>query len=280
MNTSRFPFDEVTPEQEADERRQRGENHAQQGDLRGDDGDFVGALGEYKKAAEISPDSSARLTKLADSYVALDLPHKAVDYYQRALQTEEAKNGADLTEAHVGLGDLCRSLALSAAAVRSYTRAVRSRPKNAFFRWKLGLALAATGHFEESEQQFQAALEIAPRDTFYRFQLAELYLMMRREDEAIEEMREVASLAPRDDYYQLRVGALLLRNQRVEEALKYFEAAARLKPASESHHTLLRYAHSRCGQEAPIAVDVDMIALGAYDEDFVRRFQALSQPAS
>jgi tetratricopeptide (TPR) repeat protein len=265
-------------EEESIERQS--EHHSTVGDLRASDGDFVGALNEYKKAAELAPESSERLTKLADSYAALDLPQKAIDYYQRALRTEEAQNGADLSEAHIGLGDLCRTFAMSAAAVRSYTRAVRSRPKQPFLRWKLGVALAATGLFDQAVQQLQTALELAPRDTYYRFSLAEIYLMMGQNERAVQELQQVVALAPRDDYYQLRLGAALLRTERPQEALPYFEEAVRLKPDNGSYRTLLRYAYVRNHIEPSIAVDVDMVELSAYDEDFVRRIQLLAQPVA
>ena len=51
-----------------------------------------------------------------------------------------------------------------------------------------------------------------------------------------------------------------------------------LKPQNSSYRTLLRYAYIRNQQEPMIAVDVEMIELDAYDEDFVRRIQRLSQP--
>jgi tetratricopeptide (TPR) repeat protein len=258
---------------------ERAERLARAGDKHGDDGDFVGALDQYKRAAELAPESSARLTKVADSYAAMDVPRKAVEYYQRALQTAEARAGeADLSDAHVGLGDLCRTLALSATAVKSYTRAVRSRPKNPFFRWKLGVALTATGLYDQAEQQFRAACDISPRDAFYRFQLAELLMMMRREEDAIDELKLVVDSAPRDDYYRLRLGAALLRAGRAPEAVPEFAEAARLKPANGSYRALLRYARVCNGESEAIALDVDMIGLDAYDEDFVRRIQMFSQP--
>jgi hypothetical protein len=34
----------------------------------------------------------------------------------------------------------------------------------------------------------------------------------------------------------------------------------------------------RNGEEPPISVDVEMLELSAYDEDFVRRIQQLCQP--
>jgi hypothetical protein len=43
---------------------------------------------------------------------------------------------------------------------------------------------------------------------------------------------------------------------------------------------LLRYAYSRNHQEPAIAVDIELLELEPYDEDFVRRFQKLSQPVA
>ena len=119
--------------------------HTTAGDQRGDDGDFVGAVREYSRAARLEPENPARLAKLAEGYAAADQPHKAFDLYQRALRTDSGPGLAgDLTEVHLGMGDLCRTFARSAAAVRSYERAVRARPKMPFYRWKLAVALAAT----------------------------------------------------------------------------------------------------------------------------------------
>src|SRR5690606_36338780 len=123
--------------------------HAEAGDLRGTDGDFRGALKEYQKAARLEPNSARRLSQLADAYAAADQPEKALETYQRALQVQSEQGGADLTDAHVGLGDICRTVAMSAKAIRSYERAVRSRPRQPFLRWKLAAALTALGLFEQ-----------------------------------------------------------------------------------------------------------------------------------
>ncbi len=53
-----------------------------------------------------------------------------------------------------------------------------------------------------------------------------------------------------------------------------------LQPKNPSHRTLLRYAYTRNGQEPAIAVDIEMLELGAYDEDFVRRIQRMAQPVA
>jgi tetratricopeptide (TPR) repeat protein len=194
------------------------------------------------------------------------------------LRSQEELSDADLTEVHVGFGDLCRTFARSAAAVRSYERAVRSRPKKPFYRWKLAVALVAVGLYEKAAAQLETALELSPQDSFYHFQLADVYLLMRREDEAIEQLREAVAQAPRDDYYHLRLGAALLRANKPDEAVPHFERAVELKPENPSYRTLLRYAYARNDQEPTISVDVEMLELGAYDEDFVRRIRRLAQP--
>jgi tetratricopeptide (TPR) repeat protein len=243
------------------------------------EGDVREVLKSYKDAARQNPNSVRHLTELAEGYAAADLPHRALQQYQRALEAQRAQGGEDMPDAHLGIGDLCRTFAMSATAVRSYERAVRLRPKRPYYRWKLAIALAAMGLYDQSVKQLQSAIELAPNDTYYRFQLADVYLLMNYEEEAIEELKTVTKMAPRDDYYHLRLGAALLRAERAAEAVSSFEKAVELKPGNASYHTLLRYAYSRNNQEPPISVDVDMISLGAYDEDFVRRIQRLSAPA-
>ena len=259
--------------------RNEQQHHLSNGDLRGQEGDFPGALSEYKKAARLVPDSVRHLSRVAEGYAANDQPYKAIEYYQRALQIGQEKGSGqeDLTEAHIGLGDLCRSFALSAAAIRSYERAVRSRPRKPYYRWKLAVALATLGIYEKAVEQLKAALEIEPEDVFYHFQLAEVYLLMPRLDKAIDELTQVTHLAPRDEYYHLRLGAALLRADHTDRAVPLFERAVQLNPDNSSYRTLLRYAQARNNQEPAIAVDIELIELDPYDEDFVRRIQKLSQ---
>ena len=274
------PQPSPSPEEFAHSRAELSEQHVSQGDLRGDDGDFPGALQDYKKAAQLEPTSPTRLLKLAEGYAANDLHHKAFQLFQRALETNiEEDAGEDMTDAYVGMGDLCRTFARSAAAVRSYERAVRSKPKQPFLRWKLAVSLATMGLYERAEAQLQVILEQAPGDSFYHFQLSDLYRVMNRDLDSIAHMMKAVEFAPRDDYYRLRLGAALLRANMTEEAVEQFEAAARMKPTNASYQTLLLFAHMKNNQQPEIAVDVDKIELGAYDEDFVNRIQRLALPS-
>lgn len=275
------PQSPQTPDELAFSRAERSELHMSQGDLRGDDGDFPGALQDYKKAAQLEPTSPTRLLKLAEGYAANDLHHKAFQLYQRALETNVIEDaGEDMTDAYVGMGDLCRTFARSAAAVRSYERAVRSRPKQPFLRWKLAVSLATMGLYDRAEAQLQIILEQAPQDSFYHFQLADLYRVMNRDMDSVQHMAQAVEFAPRDDYYRLRLGAALLRADMTDEAVAQFEIAARMKPTNASYQTLLLFAYMKNNQQPEIAVDVDKIELGAYDEDFVNRIQRLAAPAA
>lgn len=257
---------------------ERGDLHIQSGDNRGGDGDFQGALSAYKQAAQLDPNSPARLVKLAEGYAANDLHGKAFELYQRALEQRAQQGGEELTEAYIGLGDLCLTFARSAAAVRSFERAVRSRPKEPFLRWKLSVALATMGLYDRAEAQLLQILEMAPRDAFYHFHLADLYRVMNRHQDSIAHMKSAVENAPRDEYYRLRLGAAHLRLDQTALAVPQFHRAAQLAPTNPSYQTLLLYAYMRDNQTPEIAVDVDGIELGAYDADFVSRIQRLAQP--
>ena len=272
---------QISPEAETRAERalsplKKSDLHVESGDQRGDDGDFAGALGDYKKAAQLDPHSPQRLVKLAEGYAANDLHGKAFALFQRALDAQSEQGGEELTEAYIGLGDLCRTFARSAAAVRSYERAVRSQPKKPFLRWKLAVCLATMGLYDQAEAQLLQILELAPEDAFYRFHLADLYRLMERNAESVELLKQVVELAPRDEYYRLRLGAALLRAGETAAAVPHFQQAAQMAPTNPSYQTLLLFAYMRDNQEPEIAVDVDKIELGAYDADFVSRIQRLS----
>jgi Flp pilus assembly protein TadD len=96
---------------------------------------------------------------------------------------------------------------------------------------------------------------------------------MNRNDDAIESLERAVELAPRDEYYRLRLGAALMRAERTEAAVSHFEAVAQMQPTNASYQTLLLYAYMRNDQQPEIAVEVEKIELGAYDEDFVNRIQ-------
>lgn len=274
------PHSSNRPEEAAPSRADISEQHVSQGDLRGDDGDFSGALQDYRKAAQLDPASPQRLLKLAEGYAANDLHHKAFQLYQRALEVNiEADADEDMTDAYVGMGDLCRTFARSAAAVRSYERAVRSKPKQPFLRWKLAVSLATMGLYDRAEAQLQIILEQAPGDSFYHFQLSDLYRVMNRDLDSVQHIAQAVEFAPRDDYYRLRLGAALLRADMPGEAVAQFEIAARMKPTNASYQTLLLFAYMKNNQQPEIAVDIDKIELGAYDEDFVNRIQRLAAKA-
>lgn len=257
----------------------RGDLHVSSGDQAGDDGDFQGALNAYKQAAQLDPNSPARLVKLAEGYAANDLHGKAFELYQRAIEQRSQQGGEELTEAYIGLGDLCLTFARSAAAVRSFERAVRSRPKEPFLRWKLSVALATMGLYDRAEAQLLQILEMAPSDAFYHFHLADLYRVMGRNSDCVAHMESAVENAPRDEYYRLRLGAAYLRSGETGKAVPHFHRAAQLAPTNPSYQTLLLYAYMRDDQEPEIAVDVDEIELGAYDADFVNRIQRLAQPS-
>ncbi len=214
---------------------------------------------------------------MAEGYAANDLHHKAFELYQRALDANSEQGGEDLTDAYVGLGDLCVTFARSAAAVRSYERAVRSKPKQPFLRWKLAVALATMGLYDRAEAQLLTIVELAPKDAFYHFQLADLYRLMNRDADSVSAMAQAVELAPRDDYYRLRLGAAHLRNGQTTDAVQHFYHAAQMKPTNASYQTLLLYAYMRDNQMPEIAVDIDKIELDAYDEDFVNRIQRFAQ---
>ena len=57
------------------------------GDREANEGNFSRAIGHYKRAAKLDP-KGGRLTRVADAYIAADMPQQALAYYQKALQMD------------------------------------------------------------------------------------------------------------------------------------------------------------------------------------------------
>lgn len=254
------------PEEETPEWRESA------GDREANEGNFSRAVGHYKRAAKLDP-QSRRLTRVADAYVAADMPQQALAYYQKALQM----NASD-SEAHAGIGDLCVRHAMSAAAITAYERAVRCNPRRAYFRFRLAIALATVGRYERAAEELLVAVELSPRAAYYRFLLADVYIELDRLDDAIAELEQVVIVAPRDDYYHIRLGAAQLRARRFEGAIVSFQESVKLEPGNLSYRRLLGYAYQLGGQfeRAQVLLD-DGQALDPYDQDYVRRVQRLTR---
>lgn len=264
-------FEPLLPAQPEEPDEDTAEWRDQAGDRDANDGNFSRAIGHYKRAAKLGP-SSRRVTRVADAYVAADLPEKALEYYEKAL----AMNGAD-PEAHAGIGDLCIKMAMSAHAIIAFERAVRCNPRRAFFRFRLAVALATMGRFERAAQELGTAVELSPRAPYYRFLLADVYLQLERIEEAIAELEQVVKLAPRDEYYQVRLGAACLRAGRYDSAIEAFEATVALQPRNLSYRRLLGYACQLGGRPGQPQALIDDGALDAYDQDYVRRVEKLAR---
>jgi tetratricopeptide (TPR) repeat protein len=87
----------------------------------------------------------------------------------------------------------------------------------------------ATGHIEEAEREYEAALRLAPTDAGW-YDLGALYIAERRYAEAARCLEHSASLSLRDyDRYQL-LGRIFLTMNQPEKALQAFTRAERAGP--------------------------------------------------
>ena len=121
---------------------------------------------------------------------------------------------------------------------------MRLRPERPYYRWKLSVALAAMGLFEQAVKQMRTAVELAPGDTYYRFQLADIYLLMGDLYAAIDELETVVTAWRRATITIVFASApRCSAPSGLSKLLAHFERAVELQPANSSHHhASLRYA--------------------------------------
>lgn len=90
-------------------------------------GKYRSALGEFKKAAKLRPDSVPALLALGDGYLEADLPRSAVKPLESAARLDPASGRAQLL-----LGTAYQSLGRNADAIRAYRRYLELEPAGEF----------------------------------------------------------------------------------------------------------------------------------------------------
>jgi Tfp pilus assembly protein PilF len=174
---------------------------------------YEATLEEYKAAMEYSADFAFARYNLANLYVSLGQPNRAVRSFRAAIRIDdlfypakvnlamlydrrgEKKKAENLLrevlEAHPDLYEVAYSLGLLLAERKRYEdaatyleQAAGGLPRRARVHYNLGLLLQALGRDSEAEQELKAALRIEPDNLDFLHAAADYYLKRGRFAEA------------------------------------------------------------------------------------------------
>jgi len=201
-------------------------------------GQLARAVGSFRRAAELVPESPELQFNLAVTLGRLGELDEAIDAYQRAIAVKP-----DFAVAHYNLGTALKDLGRTEAAVASLQRAVSLQPGYMAAHANLGAALQAQGRLDEAIASYRAALTISPSAKGH-LSLASALRARGRLAEAESELRIAVALEPGYADAHNNLGETRWDMGEIDGALAAWRAALAVAPKhAEAHYNLGIFCH-------------------------------------
>jgi tetratricopeptide (TPR) repeat protein/tRNA A-37 threonylcarbamoyl transferase component Bud32 len=189
------------------------------------------AVGYYRAAQVIRPESGAIHVNLAYAYLIWGRCDEAVAACHQALDVEPT-----LATAHMALGTvLVRKGALD-EAVAAYRKALEYRPDYAECYCNLGDALERKGKLDEAAVACRKALKLRPNFALAHSNLGNVLCRKGEHDAALNACRTAVRLQPDSAVTQTSLGNSLMATNDLDGAAAAFEEAIRLNPDHGAAH--------------------------------------------
>ncbi len=229
------------------------------------------AIVAYKRALEISPESSSSHNNLGNAYVAKGDYEAAVTSFSNAIRFDQ-QNAA----AHNNLGNAFKALSRSAEAIECYKHAISINPTMVDAHSNLGTAFRQGGDLVAATANYRRALALNPTHAEANNNLASVMHQQASFDEAVEYFRKALQSRPKYVDAHIGLGSTLVRLGRIDLAIECFQNALRLKPnhAVALSHLLHQRAHI-CDWRSQTIGPERVVKIGI-ETDAVEPFRMLS----
>ncbi|MGB8600717.1 MAG: tetratricopeptide repeat-containing glycosyltransferase family protein [Rhizomicrobium sp.] len=187
-------------------------------------GHYHAAIGSYEQALAQNPNDERVLFALAVAADAIGAPQVAENFYQRVLTVSPGR-----LEAVVNLANLYRARGDFTAAKTLLNQTLGTISTSPELPLTLGSVLRESGHEDEAEIQYRAALAIRPHYTAALGNLADLLSEKGQNDEALALYEKLLRADPRNPQAHLNRGILHLSRGSLTEGWRDY--AGRLKMA-------------------------------------------------
>ncbi|MBL8678717.1 MAG: tetratricopeptide repeat protein [Myxococcales bacterium] len=188
------------------------------------------AVATYRRALSVAgADAGVRrelYDAMTESFVALN----QLGPWIQELERESA--GRDSYERAVLLGRLHDQAGNAQSAIRSYQRAIASRPTDVDAQRAIAQLYRRQGMRDQEIAAYRRLVQLAPRETDWVIELAELLINAGRRDEAFAMLADCSRRAGNDPTVHERLAEVYARFGRSEDSLRETELVARLDPQS------------------------------------------------
>lgn len=144
-------------------------------------------------------------------------------------------------------------------AVDLYQKALETDPNNWQTYFNLGIALAEAKREEEAITAFKQAAQINPLHAPSHNVLARLYMEREKWTSALIHLKRLVELEPGNPAHRLRVGHVYLRMEQPALALEWLQESQRLFPLSLDVNELMAESHYRLKEYTAAATQLEYI---------------------
>lgn len=184
------------------------------------------AAGYFKRASDLSPDSSRSRTGLALSHIAAGDTDAGIDELEQAIELDAGNLQADVALVSTLLRDKEYDKALAAAE-----RMAKKAPDNPLPTSLRGSVLAAKGDFKAARTAFEQALEIDPKFFAAAANLALLDLREGRPGDARQRYQTLLEKDPKNSRAAVALAVLVSRTGGTrEQVLEHLKKAREANP--------------------------------------------------
>jgi Tfp pilus assembly protein PilF len=201
---------------------------------------YEATLEEYKASMDYSADFAFARYNLANLYVSLGQPDKAVGSFRAAIKIDDL-----FYPAKVNLAMLYDQRGEKKKAEVLLREVLEADPDMHEVAYSLGLLLAEEKRYEEAAVYLQKAAQGMPQRARIHYNLGLLLQLLGRDSEAEEELLAALRIEPNNIDFLYAAADHYLKRGRLSEAKRMAETMIEKHPSNRLGHDLLGFINSR-----------------------------------
>jgi tetratricopeptide (TPR) repeat protein len=196
---------------------------------------FQGSLDEYRKAMEYSADFAFGRYNLANLYVNLRQPEKAVASYRAAIKIDNL-----FYPAKVNLAMLYNQMGEKKEAETLLREVVDANPEMYEVRYSLGLLLAEEQKYAEAANYLRQAAKGLPNRARIHYNLGLLFQHLKQDSDAEASLLKAQELEPDNLDYLYALADFYLKHQKWQQARSIAKEMVAKHPTQQIGHEILK----------------------------------------
>lgn len=195
----------------------------------------------YMAALETDSNSLQAYFGLAEYYEVSQQYEQTVGVLRHSLSIAKKikASGKSLARINFFIGEFELRLKRLTDAKNSFDKAIENNPDDAQLRADIGDAYADKGHYEKSEEHYQAALEFDPNLAHVFNKLGIAYRRQKKHDKAFEVYNNARRHHPRDENLMFNMARTQYETGQMTDAIALLEKALNISPDFKEARLLL-----------------------------------------